>query len=191
MLHTTDEMKKLEQRLRKEQRRNRIIAKIIKSTYRSDFFEGKECEFDNPNSTLDLFMVIDEESYLLGPISDIVKKKKRKKEYWTIKSYLGTLQFEIISQPVVIKVRRKNQILFDIRNMIRNFQEFNKKRLHLPLINKLSDSLVSQIENYLNKKSPILDFFNNEVKASNKNNTKACIEADSDKIITSNDYRVI
>ena len=51
MLHTTDEMKKLEQRLRKEQRRNRIIAKIIKSTYRSDFFEGKECEFDNPNST--------------------------------------------------------------------------------------------------------------------------------------------
>ena len=80
-----------------------------------------------------------------------------------------------------------------MRNMIRNVQEFNKKKLHLPLVDKTGNLLVSHIEDYLDKKSPILNYLDNKTKGSNPNrsNTKKYIEADSDKVIISNEYKVL
>jgi len=39
---------------RRRRRRNRIVARIIDSTYKNEILENQICEFDNPNSTLDL-----------------------------------------------------------------------------------------------------------------------------------------
>lgn len=190
MLQHTDELKKIEERIKKAQKRRRIVARIVKSTYRSDFFENKICEMDNPNSTLDLFMCIEDESYLLGPIFNIDKKKRWKKEYWTVTSYLGTLTLEIISQPVQTKVKRKNQLAFDIRNTIRKIQDINKNTLNIACVNKLADKLVTMIEDWIDSKSSFFNKNNSEEERKSNNNTR-CSELNSDNVIVSTSYRFI
>lgn len=150
-------------------RKNRVVARIVDSSYNDINLINQICEFDDPNSVINLYLVANQQGYSFGTIKNFNSTKKRRKELWTVEAHKGTITFEIISKPVNIYI---------------NTKEEKRIATKTALISTIKNIATKTI-NYVNRKLNIINYHTNQ------NDTQITLTSNFNNIISLTEYTVI